>query len=628
MPGVSEENLPVAKSTINPWLYTRRPIDFTRPDVKDYIRNKWEKYLDWNLRGVMIDYGEFVGEEHQFYNGLSGDQMHNFFSYWYGKAFYEAWSEKLKGDFITFERSACAGSQQWSANFSGDQSSNYAGLKEQVLGILSLSSCGFSAWGGDIGGHLGIPSPDLYMRWLQFATFSPLMRSHGQPISRDPWAFGEQAETTFQTHYWLRENLLDSIYSAAIRAHNTGSPMVQAMAVAFPGQTAVVNNDNEFLFCDDFLISPVLTENAYYREVTFPEGSWYSLWQGGKVNGGQIVQTDAPQDKIPVYIRQGTVAPVRVAAKTMNLTDSMLDVDTVGVLLVTPPDARRENIQWMDETTKRVYTNEPLQDGGLRIQAEQPDDTRALLIYGTAASAVKVDGVLLNPISGTPSKAQGAGFYTDGAKTVILVPDAKWKTVEILGGDFVDYAKNGVISDSTGSQDCAKLIDGNVSTGMTLSTRTDYWMAVDLGEEKQLDQVVLKWSSLGHPASYILQISGDNANWTDLSTVEACTGGVETLRISGAKGRYIRLSEVKKGKSAAMNLYGVEVYGHAPVDIPDSFTRGGHPERPGFLGLTIPQLVIAACIFGTILILSGGTAAVLIRKARRKQAKIDSDSDS
>lgn len=76
----------------------------------------------------------------------------------------------------------------------------------------------------------------------------------------------------------------------------------------------------------------------------------------------------------------------------------MQDVDTTNALLVTPPDDRRENIQWTDETTKRVYSSEPLQDGGFRIQAEQRTTLAALLVYGTAAAAVKVDGVSLKPV--------------------------------------------------------------------------------------------------------------------------------------------------------------------------------------------------------------------------------------
>lgn len=613
MPGVAEEDLPLAKSTINPWLIFHRPIDYTHPNAKKYILNQWGKYLDWTLRGIMIDYGEFVGEEHQFYNGLSGDQMHNFYSYWYGKAYYEVFDEKLKGDFVNFQRSACAGSQQWAANFTGDQASTYAGLREQVLGILSLSSSGFSAMGGDIGGHLGTPSPDLYMRWLQFSTFVPLMRAHGQPSLRDPWGYGEQAEATFQTHYWLRENLLDSIYSAAVRAHNTGAPMVQAMALAFPGQAAIADNDNQFLFCDDFLVSPVMTENAYYREVTLPTGNWYDLWKGDKIEGGQTIQADAPQDKSPIYVRQGTVAPVRVAAKTLRLTDSMLDVDTVNALLVTPPDDKRESIQWVDENTKRVYTSEPMQEGAFRIQAEQPDDTRALCVYGTAAAAVKVDGLLLKSVTNT----EEVGFYIDGAMTIIRMPEGQWNTIEIFGTDFEDYAKNGTISDSINSEESVNLIDGDVLTNIVLSTRSDYWITLDLGEEKQLDQVVLKWSPLGYATSYKVQVSNDNIEWTDVSTIEACSGGIDTLRISGAKGRYVRLVDVQKGKSGVMSLYGVEVYGHAPADIPDNFRES--TSKSFFAGLTVTQLIIASCALVLVLVLAGGTAFVLVRRSRKKK---------
>ena len=261
-----------------------------------------------------------------------------------------------------------------------------------------------------------------------------------------------------------------------------------------------------------------------------------------------------------------------------------------------------------------------MQKGAFRIQAEQPDDTRALCVYGTAAAAVKVDGLLLKSVTNT----EEAGFYIDGAMTIIRMPEGQWNTIEIFGTDFEDYAKNGTISDSIGSKECVNLIDGNALTNIMLSTQNDYCVTLDLGEEKLLDQVVLKWSPLGYATSYKVQMSGDNVEWTDVSTIEAGSGGLDTLRVSGKTARYIRLTEAKKGKNKAMCLYGIEVYGHAPADIPDSFRES--TSKSFFAGLTVTQLIIASSLL--VLLLVGGTTSALLLRARKKKITIDSSPDN
>lgn len=204
------------------------------------------------------------------------------------------------------------------------------------------------------------------------------------------------------------------------------------------------------------------------------------------------------------------------------------------------------------------------------------------------------------------------------------MPEGQWNTIEIFGTDFEDYAKNGTVSDSINSEESVNLIDGDVLTNIVLSTRSDYWVTLDLGEEKQLDQVVLKWSPLGYATSYKVQVSNDNIEWTDVSTIEACSGGIDTLRISGAKGRYVRLVDVQKGKSGVMSLYGVEVYGHAPADIPDSFSES--TPKKAFAGLTVPQLIIVSSLL--VLLLVGGTTSALLLRARKKKITIDSSPDN
>ena len=124
------------------------------------------------------------------------------------------------GDFVLHSRSAAAGSQAYTAFFTGDQQTSMEGLRRQLAGGISASVSGLTTWGGDIGGLSGGaagdgPTTQVFARSMQFSTFQPLMRTHGT-TSRFPWDYGALGESTYKTHYWLRENILNKIYSTAI----------------------------------------------------------------------------------------------------------------------------------------------------------------------------------------------------------------------------------------------------------------------------------------------------------------------------------------------------------------------------------------------------------------------------
>lgn len=602
MPGVVKDEWPVTKTEINDWYYGEfRPIDFTHPNAQTYLNNKWGQYIDWGMRGLMLDFGEYVKEDNLFYNGMTGDEMHNFFSYWYAKAFYDLFQSKCAGDFINFERSACAGSQAWAANFSGDQASSYAGLKEQLLGILSLSSCGFSVWGGDLGGHLGDPSEELYMRWLQFSTFSPLMRAHGSPTVRNPWAFGKRAELNFVLNFWLRENLVDSLYSAAVRAHNTGAPMVQAMAVAFPEESRLVNNQSQYLFCDDFLVAPVTDASMLNKEIAFPQGKWYSLWTGDCVEGGQNLTVEAPKEQIPVYIRQGSVTPVNLAKDTLHITDSMLDANKKQALLVTPSDSVRESTHWFDEKTNKEYVNKRLSDREFAVEAKQSDNPEVLLLYGVTASGLKLDGKPLSAITKKEAVKGKAGYYQDGKITVVSAGSKKWKSLNVYTDVFERYTENLSAADSMNSRNCESILDSDAGSSMRLSTQSGYWLTVDLGEEKPTDQILYKWSDGNAPKSYKVQVSTDNKNWIDTASVNQSSGGIDAVNISCKKARYIRLIDIEKGSSSAVVLHGVEINGHKNSTLPAAYKS--FAGKSGGLAVAGTVLAVAVIVGGIILLI-------------------------
>lgn len=417
-------------------------IDFSNPNGTRVISGFFKKLWKWGLRGCMVDFGDNVYEDSKFYNGMTGDEMHNFYAYLYNKGYHDAWSKELGDDYILFSRSGAAGSQQWIGQFAGDHPSTFQGLQQAILGGLSASTAGFSLWGSDIGGY-GFddfpPSEDCYIRWMQFGTFSPLMRTHGTS-DRNPWTYGDTAEEVFVDHYWLRENLLDTIYSGSISAAKTGISMIQPLYMEYPNQPELIDIKDQYLFCDAFLVNPVVREDATTREVVFPAGDdWVDLWSGEVIKGGQTLEVPAPQERMPVYVKAGAVLPIQVSPETLALTSTMIDGKT-NALLVTAGTGER--LHYVDESTSQTYSVEEKEDGTIVIHNADGAAQSAVLAYGITGGKVTVDGTELSRL-GT-IEAERAGYLVDKNEnmTKINLSDANWKSITITPGEPGDIADN------------------------------------------------------------------------------------------------------------------------------------------------------------------------------------------
>ncbi len=377
-----ERKLPVT-DTLD-WLRVKDCVDYSHPKAVDIIKGVYEKQWSWGLKGSMIDFGEYWPWRSAYYNGMDGNEMHNFSTYYYNKAMHDAWHDAMGDDYITFSRSACAGSQRWSACFGGDEASTWFGLEQVVYGILSLSSCGFSFWGSDLGGFFGTPSTDIYCRWLEFSTFSPLMRAHGIITSKDPWNFGDAAVSAFRKYFALRESLLDTLYSAAVHASRTGEPMLKALAVAFPQEDALRNIGDQYLFCDSLLVAPVIKENVTSREVILPRGEWFCLWNGTKYTGDTTITMEVPQDHIPVFVKGNALLPVNVDASG-SLT--ALEGEKTAVYLVTPHTERKTHVICFENRENTITVG--FENGVLTVNG---DVDRPVMPFGFTPDAVIVNG--------------------------------------------------------------------------------------------------------------------------------------------------------------------------------------------------------------------------------------------
>jgi alpha-D-xyloside xylohydrolase len=57
----------------------------------------------------------------------------------------------------------------------------------------------------------------------------------------------------------------------------------------------------------DLLVAPVTEQGAVARPVYLPLGAdWVDAWSGQEYLGGQLIQAEAPLERIPVYWRKGS----------------------------------------------------------------------------------------------------------------------------------------------------------------------------------------------------------------------------------------------------------------------------------------------------------------------------------
>ncbi len=236
-------------------------------------------------------------------------------------------------------RSSFAGQQRYAANtWSGDITSSWDVLAKQIPAGLNFSLCGIPYWNTDIGGFFsernfkrGVKDKtfhELYVRWMQFGTFTPMMRSHGTDTPREIYQFGNRGDWAFdvqEKYINLRYRLLPYLYSTAWNITSKGGSFMRALFMDFAEDKKVCNINNEYMFGRSFLVAPVLSPMYVTRNndvdtedfsktktqsVYLPEGTiWYDFWTGEKFNGGQTVLKEVPIDIIPLYVKAGTILP-------------------------------------------------------------------------------------------------------------------------------------------------------------------------------------------------------------------------------------------------------------------------------------------------------------------------------
>jgi alpha-D-xyloside xylohydrolase len=216
-------------------------------------------------------------------------------------------------------RSAFLGQQRVGATvWSGDVYGTYWGLSHQVPAGLNFALSGLPYWTTDIGGYwpphedpLADPAfQELYARWFEYGTFCPIFRTHGHRPHNELWSF-DKVEPILVSYDKLRYRLMPYIYSLAWKVTSEDYTIQRPLVMDWRTDPKTWNLGDQFMFGPALLVNPVLKADATRRSVYLPAAAaWYDFWTGKSLTGGQEIEADAPLDRMPLFVRAGSIVPM------------------------------------------------------------------------------------------------------------------------------------------------------------------------------------------------------------------------------------------------------------------------------------------------------------------------------
>lgn len=308
--------------------------DFTNPKVREWWASLFDGLADDGVVGVWNDMNEpavfedgtFPKDVRHDYDGhpCSHRKGHNVYGMQMVRSTQMGQLKSAPDKRpLTISRSGYSGVQRFSAVWTGDNVASWEHLKIANVQMQRLSASGISFSGSDVGGFIGTPSAELYVRWIQLAVFHPFFRTHssGDHGDKEPWVFGKKYTDLVRSFIEFRYQLLPYLYTAFRKHTVDGSPIIKSLHMYSQEDPETYFREDEFIFGEDMMVCPVLKEGATDRLIYIPEGVWHNYWTGELHEGPGEAKIFSPLQEIPLFIKAGAVIPMQPA---MQYTDEFV----------------------------------------------------------------------------------------------------------------------------------------------------------------------------------------------------------------------------------------------------------------------------------------------------------------
>jgi alpha-D-xyloside xylohydrolase len=236
---------------------------------------------------------------------------------------YTNWRRDIPGKrFVMLHRANFPGQQSHSCmQWSNDIQCTFPVLNVSVPCGLNSTISGIPYWTTDIGGYWGsnvsswatAPMNELFTRWLQYGSFCPVFRIHGNGHGKelyDSTIWSATTRANLLTIDKLHYRLMPYIYSLAWKTTNEGYTPMRHLVFDFRTDPNIKGIGDQFMYGPAFMVSPVTTQGITSRSVYLPAGKWYDFWSGATSNGGASITVQAPLSQIPLHMRAGSIVPM------------------------------------------------------------------------------------------------------------------------------------------------------------------------------------------------------------------------------------------------------------------------------------------------------------------------------
>ncbi len=425
------------------WVGEGGMFDVSNPDTRNWLAERYHQLTEMGVTGWWGDLGE--PEVHPdslwHYNGLKARQYHNLYGNDWSKIIYDMFKEQYPDRrLMTMMRGGTVGLQRYNVfPWSTDVSRSWGGLQPQVTIMLNSGLSGLGYMSHDVGGFAVDPNnpvdPELYVRWLQLGTFSPILRTHSTRVA-EPYKYPEQQHIIMplikERYAWLPYN-----YTLAFENASEGQPLVRPLNYYNSADTSLDGITDEYLWGRDVLVAPVLTQGATEREITFPDGQWVDMANPSEVyQGGQTISYAAPLEVLPMFARAGALI-ARASYPMKNVGDYRTDNYTVRYY---PVEGKSDGYIFEDD----MSTPTTIAEGRytlLRFEADAADKTVSVRLAAengsqdyTNPTVVKnitfeVFNIGSRPASVTFNGKKAAFAYNAASRTVTV--KVKWNITTV-----------------------------------------------------------------------------------------------------------------------------------------------------------------------------------------------------
>ncbi|HEX6333590.1 MAG TPA: TIM-barrel domain-containing protein, partial [Flavisolibacter sp.] len=341
-------------------------IDIFRKDAQEWFWQFHRRQMQNGVEGWWGDLGEPEKHPAGMYHNLrdlghrrlfAADEVHNLYGHTWTKMLYNRFAAEYPDKrLFSLNRSGFAGSQRYGIiPWTGDVSRSWSGLRAQLPVLLGMTMSGIPYVHSDAGGFAGGEGDgELYVRWLQFAAFTPVFRPHGTALYEvEPAAASFPSEPALMEEPWrsharqavqLRYLFLPYNYSLAYQQTSNGTPLMAPLYYYYFNDTAAMQVQDQYMWGRDMMVAPILDKGATERKVYLPAGRWLNIFSSTIHQGGQWITVPAQLTHIPVFAREGSFVP------TVSRIRNISEYTSNGQFLLSYfPSRSRTTFTWFED---------------------------------------------------------------------------------------------------------------------------------------------------------------------------------------------------------------------------------------------------------------------------------------